>query len=224
MNARSTAEPMQYAGLTPAGTSVLCPLQIVGHGSVMSTGAGCNTSVVNTDNSSSQVTLPASQQLINIASGLAAVGTVPGAAHDTSTSSACGHIQQPQQLQPSQAASTLNPRTAARLRVRLLPYLLSKVSDSWSYERSNFRIRKAQLGAARVVVHREVGCAGAYTLEASLGGCSATKAHFSVEDYVRMGHELGRGIAALAQADDTTLLEHMATTVTLPPYVATYTV
>ncbi len=89
-------------------------------------------------------------------------------------------------------AAGVNPRTAARLRVRMLPYLLGRMSATWSFPKCNFRIRKAKLGAARVVVHRELGCAGSYTLEASLGGCAATRTHFSAADYISMGMELCR--------------------------------
>jgi hypothetical protein len=57
---------------------------------------------------------------------------------------------------------------------------------------------KAKLGAARVVVHRELGCAGAYTLEASLGGRLSVRQHFGVSSYIEQGALLCRGIAELA--------------------------
>jgi hypothetical protein len=60
------------------------------------------------------------------------------------------------------------------------------------------RIVKAKLGAARVVVHRELGCAGAYTLEASLGGRTSVRQHFGVTSYLDQGALLCRGIAELA--------------------------
>ncbi|KAL6756575.1 hypothetical protein V8C86DRAFT_2645415, partial [Haematococcus lacustris] len=121
-------------------------------------------------------------------------------------------------------AAGVSPRVAARLRVRMLPYLLARRSPQvFSLAKSNFRVRKPKLGAARVVAHRELGCAGAYTLEASLGGRSADRCHFSAVDYVNAGAELCRAIAELAEVDDAGLLEEMAGCVALPPYTSAYT-
>ncbi|KAF5834507.1 hypothetical protein DUNSADRAFT_8800 [Dunaliella salina] len=97
-------------------------------------------------------------------------------------------------------------RQAARLRVRMLPYLASCISS---------------LGAARVVANRELGCAGAYTLEASLGGRALGRTHFSAADYISLGENLCRGVAALAEVDDAALLEDMARNVSLPPVSST---
>ena len=105
--------------------------------------------------------------------------------------SGSGHLPQ-QQAASFPASSTLNARTAARLRVRMLPYLASRLTQDYSMPKCNFRIRRAKLSAARVVVNREMGVAGAYTLEASLGGSSATRTHFGVRDYVALGHNLCR--------------------------------
>ncbi|KAG1659460.1 hypothetical protein FOA52_007930 [Chlamydomonas sp. UWO 241] len=110
----------------------------------------------------------------------------------------------------------LNARAAARMRVRMLPYLASRVSPDFSMARSNFKIRKAKLGAGRVVVNRELGVAGSYTLEASLGGQSTERRHFSARDYVLQGHNLARAIAELAEVDDAALLEEMSAAITLP--------
>jgi len=131
-------------------------------------------------------------------------------------------------VNPSTAASTqssaaLNARTAARLRVRMLPYLTSRLSQDYSIEKCNFRIRKYKLSAARVVVHREMGVAGSYTLEASLAGQSTSRTHFSIKDYIMQGHNLCRAIADLAEVDDALLLEEMSCRLVLPPYVSTYT-
>ena len=51
---------------------------------------------------------------------------------------------------------------------------------------------QVKLSAARVVVHRELGVAGSYTLEASLAGGSAAAAHFGARDYLCMGANLCR--------------------------------
>ena len=50
----------------------------------------------------------------------------------------------------------LSARNATRLRVRMLPYLASRASPDFSMARSNFKIRKNKLTAARVVVNREL--------------------------------------------------------------------
>jgi cytosolic carboxypeptidase protein 1 len=109
------------------------------------------------------------------------------------------------------------PRVAARLRVRMLPYLTARMSQDYDFAKCNFRVRKSKQGAARVVVHRELGCAGAYTMEASLGGRShGLRTHFSARDYLGLGETLCRAIAELAEVDDSALLEDMAARVALP--------
>ncbi|EFJ43011.1 hypothetical protein VOLCADRAFT_106960 [Volvox carteri f. nagariensis] len=117
-------------------------------------------------------------------------------------------------------ASGPTPRVAARLRVRMLPYLTARISSDFSFAKCSFKIRKrtqAKLSAARVVVHRELGVAGSYTLEASLAGSSTSANHFSARDYLAMGHNLCRAICELAEVDDAALLEEMNARVTLPP-------
>lgn len=64
--------------------------------------------------------------------------------------------------------------------------------QDYSFPKSSFKVRKAKLGAARVVLARELGVAGAYTLEASLAGSSTSHCHFGVRDYLLMGHNLCR--------------------------------
>ncbi|GLC39944.1 hypothetical protein PLESTB_001819000 [Pleodorina starrii] len=110
-----------------------------------------------------------------------------------------------------------SPRVAARLRVRMLPYLTARISSDFSFPKCSFKIRKAKLSAARVVVHRELGVAGSYTLEASLAGSSASATHFSARDYLAMGHNLCRAICELAEVDDAALLEEMNARISLPP-------
>ncbi|GIM17414.1 hypothetical protein Vretimale_19956 [Volvox reticuliferus] len=114
-------------------------------------------------------------------------------------------------------ASGPSPRVAARLRVRMLPYLTARISSDFSFPKCSFKIRKAKLSAARVVVHRELGVAGSYTLEASLAGSSTSATHFSARDYLAMGHNLCRAICELAEVDDAALLEEMNARITLPP-------
>ncbi|KAG2436433.1 hypothetical protein HXX76_006736 [Chlamydomonas incerta] len=113
------------------------------------------------------------------------------------------------------APAGLSARVAARLRVRMLPYLTARISTDYSFPKCSFKIRKVKLSAARVVVHRELGVAGSYTLEASLGGGSAAGAHFGARDYLGMGANLCRAICELAEVDDSALLEEMHARVTL---------
>eukprot|EP00798_Chlamydomonas_sp_ICE-L_P014284 gene14284-20261_t len=56
-----------------------------------------------------------------------------------------------------------------------------------------------------------MGVAGSYTMEASLGGQSTTRAHFSARDYMM-------AIGELAEVDDATLLDEMNAKIALPPY------
>ena len=52
-------------------------------------------------------------------------------------------------------ASGLNARATARMRVRMLPYLASRSpSGHFSIAKSHFKVRKAKMSAARVVVNR----------------------------------------------------------------------
>lgn len=76
----------------------------------------------------------------------------------------------------------------------MLPYLASRASLDFSISRTNFKIRKNKLSAARVVVHRELGVAGSYTMEASLGGQSTGRTHFSARDYLLQGWTLCRSV------------------------------
>lgn len=97
----------------------------------------------------------------------------------------------------------------------MLPYLTSRISSDYNIAKCNYKVRKCKMSAARVVVHRELGVAGSYTLEASLGGGSASGLHFGVRDYLAMGHSLCRAICELAEVDDGVLLQEMHSRITL---------
>lgn len=97
--------------------------------------------------------------------------------------------QQPDVLQANAGAATaavatLSAASIARLRVRMLPYLASRSHPGYNLSRSHFRTQKNKAGTARVVAARQLGVPGAYTLEASLAGCSVTQQHFTVRDYL----------------------------------------
>ena len=72
----------------------------------------------------------------------------------------------------------LDERTVLRLRVRMLPYLVSKLHAGYSMGKCSFKVQKSKASTARVVACRQLGLAGAYTLEASLGGASCNRSHF----------------------------------------------
>jgi len=78
--------------------------------------------------------------------------------------------------------------------------LLCYPLQDYSLSKCGFRIRKAKLGAARVVANREFGCAGAYTLEASLGGRAQGRSHFSAADYIGLGENLCRCVCVCVHA------------------------
>jgi hypothetical protein len=92
----------------------------------------------------------------------------------------------------------------------MLPYLASQEHPGYSLARSHFKVQKSKTGTARVVAARQLGVPGAYTLEASLAGCSATQCQFTVQDYLQLGQCLVEAIGRLAELDDQELLARMA--------------
>lgn len=81
--------------------------------------------------------------------------------------------------------------------------------QGYSFGKCNFKVQRAKLSTGRVVVFNELGITGSYTLEVSLGGCSASETHFTPEGYCRLGHSLCKCIAELANINDEALLERM---------------
>lgn len=69
----------------------------------------------------------------------------------------------------------MDEKTILRLRVRMLPYLVSKLHPGYSLAKCNFKVQKSKMSTARVVACRTLGLAGSYTLEASLGGASHSR-------------------------------------------------
>lgn len=106
--------------------------------------------------------------------------------------------------------ASLSPAALSRLRVRMLPYLASQLHPAFSYDMCNFKVQKNKAGTARVVAARQLGVPGAYTLEVSLAGASATQSHFGVHEYMGIGKSLMVAISHLAESDDQTLLAKMA--------------
>jgi hypothetical protein len=94
--------------------------------------------------------------------------------------------------------------------VRMLPFLASRTHPGYSLARSHFIVQKSKAGTARVVAARQLGVPGAYTLEASLAGCSVTQCHFTVGDYLQLGQSLMEAVGQLAESNDRELLARMA--------------
>lgn len=109
--------------------------------------------------------------------------------------------------------AAMSPAAVARLRVRMLPYLAAQAHPGFNLSKCSFKVQKNKAGTARVVAARQLGIPGAYTLEASLAGCSTTNAHFKASDYLNLGRSLMVAVGQLAEADDSTLLSSMACTV-----------
>mmetsp|Transcript_9796 Transcript_9796/g.28021 ORF Transcript_9796/g.28021 Transcript_9796/m.28021 type:complete len:662 (-) Transcript_9796:200-2185(-) len=108
------------------------------------------------------------------------------------------------------ASRSLTAREIARLRVRMLPYLMAKIDQGASFSKCNFKVAKCKMSTGRVVVCRQLRVAGSYTLETSLGGCSKTGMHFGAADLMRLGRSLCQAIAELSDADEEQLLDEMA--------------
>ena len=78
---------------------------------------------------------------------------------------------------------------------------------------TSWKTLKSKMSAARVVVSRELGVAGSYTMEASMAGQSHSQCHFGASDYLAQGRVLMEAVALLAEADDETLLHEMVSVI-----------
>lgn len=83
-----------------------------------------------------------------------------------------------------------------RGRVRLLPYLLSRMSSLFSLRKCSFRVQRQKLSAARVVCARHIGIPYSYTLEASVAGGAGR--HYNINDFEGLGHSLGLALASFS--------------------------
>lgn len=114
------------------------------------------------------------------------------------------------------AATSLTAAAAARLRVRMLPFLAAQLHPAFAFSKCSFKVQKSKAGTARVVAARQLGIPGAYTLEASLAGSSTSGHHFGVYDYLEIGKSLMLAVGQLAESDDQMLLGTTASSVNLP--------
>jgi len=80
-------------------------------------------------------------------------------------------------------------------KMRILPKLLDEQSAAFRYHSCKFRVEKAKLSTARVVVNREFGVMSCFTLEASMHGYIAEDRktqELTCEELVGVGVSLGQ--------------------------------
>lgn len=86
---------------------------------------------------------------------------------------------------------------------------------------SSFRVFRGKASAGRVVVAREFGLVGSYTLETSLAGDGPSRQHHTIPDLLRIGSSLCYAIMDLATADAEAVMADMASgTASAPGAVA----
>eukprot|EP00474_Spongospora_subterranea_P000479 CRZ00937.1 hypothetical protein [Spongospora subterranea] len=86
---------------------------------------------------------------------------------------------------------------------RILPRMLWRLADNFSFQDCRFEIQKCKKNTARAVVSREFACINSYTLEASFAGSNQSHRsglHYNQRDYREMGERLCEGL--LRYSDD----------------------
>lgn len=76
---------------------------------------------------------------------------------------------------------------------RLFPFIMSKVSDSFSYESCRFNMHKSKESTARITMWRELKIPAVYTMEASFCGPQIGKIagmHFTTDHLTGIGRAL----------------------------------
>ncbi len=76
---------------------------------------------------------------------------------------------------------------------RLFPFIMSKVSDSFSYDSCRFNMHKSKESTARISMWRELKIPAVYTMEASFCGPMIGKTagmHFTTEHLIGIGRAL----------------------------------
>ena len=92
----------------------------------------------------------------------------------------------------------------SRLRERIFPKLLERVSEIFSFKDCVFGLQKSKESTARIVLYKEVGINNSYTLESSFCGADFGKHsdfHFSTEHYQEIGHNLCDAILDFCDPD-----------------------
>ena len=85
---------------------------------------------------------------------------------------------------------------------KLFPYILSKISPTFSYEDSRFGVQKSKESTLRVSLFKELKIPNIFTLEASFCGGSIGKysnMHYSGQILAEMGRDLCRALLILNQ-------------------------
>ena len=76
---------------------------------------------------------------------------------------------------------------------RTFPYILSKVSDYFSYKSCSFRMQKSKESTLRISIFTETKVPNTYTLESTFSGCDIgpfAGLHLSIEDLKLMGRDV----------------------------------
>ena len=92
----------------------------------------------------------------------------------------------------------------SKLRERVFPKLLERVSEIFSFKDCVFGLQKSKESTARIVLYKEVGINNSYTLESSFCGSDFGKHsdfHFSTEHYQEIGHNLCDAILDFCDPD-----------------------
>lgn len=73
---------------------------------------------------------------------------------------------------------------------RLFPYIISKLSEDFSYESCRFNVHKSKESTARVTMWKELKIPSVFTMEASFCGSDKGKnkeLHFTTEHFMAIG-------------------------------------
>lgn len=87
---------------------------------------------------------------------------------------------------------------------RMFPYIMSKLSDYFSYKYSKFSMTKSKETTARISLYRELKIPCIYTMEASFCGADMgelTDMHFNAEHFKKIGGKLLDAIIAYCKID-----------------------
>jgi hypothetical protein len=99
-----------------------------------------------------------------------------------------------------------------RLKERVFPKVLEKVSEIFSFKDCVFGLQKSKEGTARIVMFKEMGIVNSYTLESSFCGSDFGKHadfHFSTEHYQEIGHNLCDAILEFFDTDQSKIKSYL---------------
>lgn len=83
------------------------------------------------------------------------------------------------------------------LKERILPLILHKSCDAFSFDHCSFEVQSDKDGCARIALRQAYDILNSYTLECSYAGTMRGKYkgnHFTIQHLKRLGHEFARGL------------------------------